>query len=122
MAKVNKLALARLALRYALSDLTATELLCVLTDMYVPPMKEVDGELSKDDSVPRWYGNGSGTSGLEQGVYNYMTTFRRISNLWSKILKLTTNPKEETYNFRDFVVAKLKDRGVKLDEIQDTDE
>ncbi len=119
MAKVNKLALTRLALRYALSDLTATELLCVLTDMYVAPTKD-DG--TKDESVPRWYGNGSGPGGLEQGTYNYMTTFRRISNLWSKILKLTTDPKQETYNFKDFVVAKLKDRGVKLDEIMEADE
>ena len=119
MAKINKLALARLALRYTLSDLDSKELLCVLTDMYVPPMKE-DG--SKDESVPRWYGNGSGPGGLEQGTYNYMTTFRRVSNLWSKILKLTTDQKQEVYNFRDFIVTKLTDRGVKLEEIQDTDE
>jgi hypothetical protein len=119
MAKVNKLALARMALRYALSDLTATELLCVLTDMYVVPTND-DG--TKNDSVPRWYGNGNGTSGLEQGVYNYMTTFRRIANLWSKILRLTSDQKQETYNFKDFVVTKLKDRGVKLDEIMDADE
>jgi|SRR5271157_2409263 len=122
MGKINKLKLVRLALRHALSGLDTKELLCVLADMYVPPMKEVDGQLQKDESVPRWYGNGSGPGGLEQGVYNYMTTFRRISNLWSKILKLTTDQKQETYNFRDFVVAKLKDRGVKLDEIQDGDE
>jgi hypothetical protein len=90
--------------------------------MYVPPMKEVDGEIKKDESVPRWYGNGSGTNGLEQGVYNYMTTFRRVSNLWSKILKLSPDIKQETYNFRDFVVTKLTDRGIKFDEVQDTDE
>jgi hypothetical protein len=119
MGKVNKLALVRLALRQTLNELDTRELLCILADMYVPPMKS-DGE--KDGSVPRWYGNGSGTSGLEQGIYNYMTTFRRVSNLWSKILQLTADQKQETYNFRDFIVSKLNDRGVKLDEIQDTDE
>ncbi len=122
MAKINKLGLVRLALRQTLSELDTRELLCVLADMYVPPMKEVDGEIKKDESVPRWYGNGSGTNGLEQGVYNYMTTFRRVSNLWSKILKLSPDIKQETYNFRDFVVTKLTDRGIKFDEVQDTDE
>jgi hypothetical protein len=119
MGKINKLALVRLALRQTLSELDTKELLCILADMYAPPMNE-DG--TKNDSIPRWYGNGSGTSGLEQGIYNYMTTFRRVSNLWSKILKLTTDQKQEVYNFRDFIVTKLTDRGTKLDEIQDTDE
>src|SRR5271170_2453216 len=113
MAKVNKLALARMALRMTLNELDNRELLCVLADLYAG---------GADKALPRWYGNGNGTSGLEQGVYNYMTTFRRISNLWSKILRLTTDQKQETYNFKDFVVAKLKDRGVKLDEIMDPDE
>ena len=122
MGKINKLKLVRLALRHALSGLDTKELLCVLADMYVPPMKEVDGQLQKDESVPRWYGNGSGTNGLEQGVYNYMTTFRRVSNLWSKILKLTTDQKQEVYNFRDFVVTTLTDRGISMADIQDADE
>lgn len=119
MAKINKLKLARLTLRHVLSDLDTKELLCILTDMYVPPM---NGEGVKDDSVPRWYGNGSGPGGLEQGVYNYMTTFRRVANLWSKILKLTPDQKQEVYNFRDFIVTKLTDRGIAFAEIQDNDE
>lgn len=122
MAKVNKLALARLALRFTLSDLETKELLCILTDMYVPPMREVDGQITKDESVPRWYGNGSGPNGLEQGVYNYMTTFRRVSSLWSKILKLTSNQKQEVYDFRDFIMDKLKERNVNVAEIWDTNE
>ncbi len=36
MAKVNKLALARLALRYCVKDLTREEKLCILTDMFCP--------------------------------------------------------------------------------------
>jgi len=112
MAKINKLALARMALRYALSELDNRELLCVLADLYA-------GGAEKEQ--PRWYGNGNGTNGLEQGFYNHMTTFRRVSNLWGKIMLLTEGDenqrKQETYTVRDIIVKKLNDRGVDLKEI-----
>lgn len=117
MGKINKLALVRQALRQTFSELDSKELLCILADMYVPPTTE-DGT-QKDTSVPRWYGNGSGPGGLEQGFYNYMTTFRRVSNLWSKILKLTPDQKQEVYNFRDFIVTKLTDRGTQIEQESD---
>src|SRR5271156_2711491 len=108
MAKINKLALARMALRYTLNELDNRELLCVLADLYA-------GGAEKEP--PRWYGNGNGTNGLEQGFYNYMTTFRRVSNLWRKIMLLTEDQKAEFALVRDIVVKKLGDRGVDLTEI-----
>ena len=48
-----------------------------------------------------------------------MTTFRRVSNLWSKILKLTPDQKQEVYNFRDFIVTKLTDRGTQIEQESD---
>lgn len=120
MAKVNKLALVRLALQQTLGALSTREKLCVLADLYVPPTR--DGE--KDDSVPRWYGNGHGTSGLEQGIYDHMTTFRRVSNLWTKIKALSPDIKKETYDVRDFLIKSLTDAQVDLGQIEDkpTDE
>jgi len=112
MAKVNKLALARMALRMTLNELDNRELLCVLADLYAG---------GADKALPRWYGNGNGTSGLEQGIYNYMTTFRRVANLWSKVMSLNEEDKDkmkyETQLVRDIVVKKLRDRGVDLTEI-----
>jgi len=112
MAKINKLALASMALRYTLNELDTRELLAVLSDLYA------SGAAAE---LPRWYGNGNGTNGLEQGFYNHMTTFRRVSNLWGKIILLTEGDKEqikqETYKVRDLIVKKLHDRGVDLTEI-----
>ena len=108
MAKINKLALTRMALRYTLNELDNRELLCVLTDMYAAP---------SEATTPRWYGNGCGTSGLEQGIYNHMTTFRRVANLWTKLQALTSDIKAETVMLRDIVVKKLNDRGVDLKEV-----
>jgi len=110
MAKVNKLALARLALRTTLRELDTKELLCVLADLYAGTI---------DTNAPRWYGNGGGASGLEQGVYNSMITFRRVSNLWMKISALSNNDKQETIAVRDLVVKELEDRGTSLDEIKE---
>ena len=106
MAKINKHALVRLALERTFRELNAREKLCVLADMYAPPT-EKDG--TKDANVPRWYGNGHGTSGLEQGIYDHMTTFRRVSNLWSKLMVLSPNIKEDTFALRDQLVAGLDD-------------
>src|SRR5277367_4594085 len=112
MAKINKLALARMALRYTLNELDNRELLCVLADLYTP---------GAEKETPRWYGNGNGTNGLEQGFYNHMTTFRRVTNLWSKIMSLNEEDKDkmkfETQLVRDIVVKKLHVRGVDLTEI-----
>jgi hypothetical protein len=108
MAKINKLALVRMALRFTLNDLDNRELLCVLTDMYAAP---------SEATAPRWYGNGGGTSGLEQGIYNHMTTFRRVANLWTKLQTLSPDIKHETVMLRDIVVKKLGDRNVDLKEI-----
>jgi hypothetical protein len=110
MAKVNKLALARLALRETLIQLDNRELLCVLADMYAGGGEE--------QSQPRWYGNGGGTSGLEQGIYNHMTTFRRIANLWTKIQKLSPDIKQDTYRVRDIVVEHLGKRNIDLKSIE----
>ena len=114
MAKVNKLALTRMALRMTLNQLDDRELLCVLTDMYTG---------GQEKEQPRWYGNGNGTNGLEQGIYNHMTTFRRVSNLWTKIMALHGNDKEklkiETYRVRDYVLKRLDDKGVELKEIEE---
>lgn len=113
MAKVNKLALARFALRLTINELDQRELLCVLTDLYT-------GGVSAE--YPRWYGNGSGTSGLEQGIYNHMTTFRRVSNLWTKIMALHGGDKEkikqETIRVRDLIVKRLTEKGLELKEIE----
>jgi hypothetical protein len=115
MAKINKLALVRLALRETLNQLDSRELLCVLTDLYTGGM--IEGQ-------PRWYGNGGGTSGLEQGIYNHMTTFRRVANLWGKTLALIgtdeTKRKQETARIRDIVVEMLTNRGVNLKQIEET--
>jgi hypothetical protein len=100
-----------MTLRLTINELDQRELLCMLTDLYTPV-----------ELQPRWYGNGGGTSGLEQGIYNHMTTFRRVSNLWTKIMALLGNDKEkiklETIRVRDFVVKRLGDKGVELKEIE----
>lgn len=104
MAKVDKLALVRLALKHTLQALDAREKLCVLADLYAPADKE----------SPRWYGNGGGTSGLEQGVYNSMITFRRVSNLWAKMKALSPDIKQETYTVRDLLVQSLNESSISL--------
>src|ERR1700676_366389 len=114
MAKVNKLALARFALRMTINQLDDRELLCGLTDLYTG--------VSGADQPPRWYGNGGDVSGLEQGIYNHMTTFRRMANLWSKIDALHGKDKEklkqETIRVRDLIVKRLNEKGVDLTEIE----
>jgi len=97
MAKVNKLALARLALRYCVKDLTREEKLCILTDMFCPLRDGV-----------RWFGaNGFGVGGLDQGVYGHMTTFRRISDLWQKLTCIGAIPSEEMRIVRDLLLGEL---------------
>ena len=98
MAKVNKLALVRLALRETFKDLDKRERLCVLADMYV-----------RSEDSPRWFGNGQGTAGLEQGIYGSMTTFRRVSALWSKLVGLGADAKAETAALRDLLMSRLDD-------------
>lgn len=105
MAKVDKLALVRMALDETLKALDLREKLCVLADLYSP---------TPDKEEPRWYGNGNGTHGLEQGIYNYMTTFRRVSNLWKKIMSMTPDIKQETYRVRDLLVASLNENQITL--------
>jgi hypothetical protein len=111
MAKVNKLALARFALRMTVNEMDQRELLCVLTDLYTGGAEQ-----------PRWYGNGSGTGGLEQGIYNHMTTFRRVANLWTKIMALHGGDKDkikqETVRVKDLVIKRLLEKGVDLKEIE----
>jgi hypothetical protein len=110
--KVNKLALVRMTLHRTFNEMDTRELLCVLADMYA-------GAVDKDSQAPRWYGNGSGTQGLEQGIYNHMTTFRRVTNLWSKMKLLSPDIKQETYGLRDYIVKMLSERGVDLKEIEE---
>jgi hypothetical protein len=99
MAKVNKLALARLAMRYCIKDLSREEKLCILVDMYC----------ALRDGV-RWNGfNGTGVNGLDQGVYGHMTTFRRISDLWLKLQAYGAVSSEETRIIRDQLLAELSD-------------
>lgn len=113
MAKVNKLALVRMALDETLKALDTREKLCILADLYAPLA-------SKD--MPRWYGNGGGVGGLEQGIYNHMTTFRRVSNLWAKVLSLIGDDenarKQETYRVRDLLVAALNESNIQLPQEQ----
>lgn len=89
------------------------ELLCVLADMYVGSQE--------GSTQPRWFGNGSGPGGLEQGIYNHMTSFRRVSDLWAKIMFLLEGDKElikkETYSIRDYIVTRLADRGTEYREL-----
>ena len=99
MAKVDKLALVRLALKTTIREFDTREKLCVLADMYTGTIPEHD--------VPRWYGNGGGPSGLEQGIYNSMVTFRRMSNLWLKMKTLSPDIKLETYTVRDWLMESL---------------
>jgi len=97
MAKVNKLALARLALRYAIKDLSREEKLCILADMFCPLRDGV-----------RWFGaNGYGVGGLDQGIYAHMTTFRRISDLWLKLEAVGAQPSDEMRSIRDFLLGEL---------------
>jgi hypothetical protein len=99
MDKVNKLALARLALRYCIKDLSREEKLCILTDMFCPLRDGV-----------RWFGaNGFGVGGLDQGVYGHMTTFRRISDLWLKLEAIGAVRAEEMRIVRDMLMAELSD-------------
>src|SRR5580658_5697936 len=106
MAKINKHALVMLALERTFRELNAREKLCVLADMYAPP---TDKDGVKDDNIPRWYGNGHGTSGLEQGIYDHMTTFRRVSSLWAKCMTLSPDIKADMAQLRDQLVAGLDD-------------
>jgi len=97
VAKVNKLALARLALRYSIKDLSREEKLCILADMFCPLRDGV-----------RWFGaNGYGVGGLDQGIYGHMTTFRRISDLWLKLEAIGAVPHEEHRIVRDLLLAEL---------------
>jgi hypothetical protein len=105
MAKINKHALVMLALQRTFRELNAREKLCVLADMYVVRK----GEDGKKVDEPRWYGNGGGTSGLEQGIYDHMTTFRRVSNLWAKLQTVSPGIKQDTFTLRDQLVAGLED-------------
>ena len=115
MAKIDKLALVRLALHEAVRVMDNRELLCLLADIYT-------GNYEANKS-PRWYGaGGSGSQGLEQGVYNYMTTFRRITDLWSKITELVNADKEalkaEQIGVRNLIVAVLNERGIDLKKLE----
>ncbi len=105
MAKINKHALVMLALQKTFRELSAREKLCVLADMYVV---RVGSDGAKVDE-PRWYGNGQGTGGLEQGIYDHMTTFRRVSNLWAKLQSVSPDIKQDTFALRDQLVAGLED-------------
>jgi hypothetical protein len=99
MAKMNKLALARMALRYCIQKLSREEKLCILTDIFVPLRDGV-----------RWWGKGGyGVSGLDQGIYGHMTVFRQISDLWLKLESLGARPGEETRIIRDFLLGDLAD-------------
>jgi hypothetical protein len=99
MAKVNKLALARLALRYCIKDLSREEKLCILTDMFCPLRDGV-----------RWFGhNGYGVGGLDQGIYGHMTTFRRISDLWLKLEGHGGKRDEEMIIIRNLLLGELSD-------------
>lgn len=115
MAKINKLALIRLALEATIKEMDIRELLCMLVDIYT-------GNYA-GNKTPRWYGaGGGGTAGLEQGVYNYMTTFRRVSDLWAKITELVNSDKDalkiEQLAVRDMVLKQLDHRGVDLKQIE----
>jgi hypothetical protein len=118
MAKVNKLALVRLALHETIKAMDNRELLCLLADIYT-------GNYEGNKS-PRWYGaGGGGAAGLEQGVYNYMTTFRRVSDLWGKITELVKSDKEalksEQLTVRNLVMVTLDERKFDLSQIQATE-
>lgn len=115
MAKVDKLALVRLALKHTLESLDVREKLCVLADLYNKPP---DGESSR----PRWWGNGKGPNGLEQGIYNSMITFRRVSNLWSTLMVITPDIKQETYIVRDLLVKSLNAQSPSIDLPQEPEE
>lgn len=114
MAKINKLALVRLALHETIKELDNRELLCLLADIYT-------GNYTSNQA-PRWFGDGgSGAAGLQQGVYGHMTTFRRVSDLWAKIAELVGDKealKGEVYAVRDVAVARLNERGVDLKQIE----
>jgi hypothetical protein len=115
MAKVNKLALVRVALHETIKAMDNRELLCLLADIYVG---NFDGNKN-----PRWYGaGGGGTAGLEQGLYNYMTTFRRVSDLWAKVTELVQSDKEslklEQITVRNLVLQTLDERKFDLSQIE----
>jgi hypothetical protein len=115
MAKVNKLALVRLALHETIKAMDNRELLCLLADIYTGNYE--------GNRAPRWYGaGGGGTAGLEQGLYNYMTTFRRVSDLWGKITEQVGGDKEalklEQITVRNLALMTLDERKFDLKQIE----
>ncbi len=102
MAQLNKLALVRMALRYAIKELSRQEKLCILADIYCP----------RPDGV-RWTGvGGYGTSGLDQGIYSHLTTHRRISDLWLKLEAVGAKAGEETRIIKDFILSELSPENI----------
>jgi|GEM_PF-6452139 len=96
MAKINKLALVRMTLRHCIKELSLEEKLCVLADINCP---------LSDGSGIRWFGGvyGSGASGLDQGIYGHMTTFRRMCDLWTKLKDCGANLRDEEIAIRNLL-------------------
>jgi hypothetical protein len=99
-AKVNKIALARLSMRYLVKSLTREEKLCILTDMFCPIR----------DGVRWWGGNGFGVAALDQGIYGHVTTLRRVADVWQKLEALHCNMVEEQTAIRDMLLLELADQ------------
>ena len=101
MAKVDKLALVRLALRETLANLDPCEKLCVLADMYAG--KAVEGEPPLVRQRRRHCRAGAGH--LQQHDH-VPQGFQPVA----KMLVLTPDSKQETYLLRDFLIEKLDGR------------
>jgi hypothetical protein len=100
MAKLNKLALVRLALQVTMQDLTREEKLRVLADMQCPLR----------DGVRWWGGNGNGPGALDQGIYNHVTKLRIVGDLWQKLeAVLHANMFEEAKIVRAILLKELSD-------------
>ena len=109
MAKINKLALVRLALRCTVEELSREEKLRVLADMYAPPLR---------DGV-HWNGgpNAEGSQALDQGIYFSVTKLRIVADLWLKLRALGAQLDEERKIVRDALFNSLpeEDRHEVLD-------
>jgi len=99
MAKIDKPALARMAMRYLIKSLTREEKLCILTDMLCP----------HPDGVRWWGGNGYGVAALDQGIYGHVTTLRRVADLWQKLQLLKCNMVSEQHAIRAILIEGLDD-------------
>lgn len=101
MAKVNRLALVRLALQVTMQELSREEKLRVLADIYSPACSD----------IVCWNGGpaAEGALALDQGIYFSVTKLRIVADLWRKLKLLGAQPHEEIRIIRNTLMNSLAD-------------